>query len=74
MSISAAYLQGTSCSHDAPTAVCITAVSHIGLALTPAPIAKDFWANEEMGDLLLDSVICVVDSRNILKVNESLLF
>lgn len=35
---------------------------------SPAPIAKDFWANEEMGDLVLDSVICVVDSRNVLKV------
>lgn len=38
-----------------------------GLA-DPAPIAKSFWANEEMGDLILDSVVCVVDSRNVLKV------
>ena len=38
-----------------------------GLA-DPAPIAKSFWANEEMGDLVLDAVVCVVDSRNILKV------
>ncbi|BEI96177.1 hypothetical protein CcaverHIS631_0111260 [Cutaneotrichosporon cavernicola] len=37
-----------------------------GLA-DPAPIAKSFWANEEMGDLELDSVVCVVDSRNVLK-------
>ena len=34
-----------------------------------APIAKSFWANEEMGDLMLDGVICVVDSRNVLKVD-----
>lgn len=37
-----------------------------GLA-DPAPIAKDFWTNEEMGDLILDSVVCVVDCRNVLK-------
>lgn len=36
--------------------------------LTTAPIAKSFWANEEMGDLILDGVVCVVDSRNVLKV------
>ncbi|KLT46092.1 cobW-domain-containing protein [Cutaneotrichosporon oleaginosum] len=36
-----------------------------GLA-DPAPIAKSFWANEEMGELELDSVVCVVDSRNVL--------
>jgi G3E family GTPase len=42
-----------------------------GLA-DPAPIAKSFWANEEMGDLELDSVVCVVDSRNVLKVGPSL--
>lgn len=34
-----------------------------------APIAKSFWRNEEMGDLALDGVICVVDSRNVLKVS-----
>lgn len=33
------------------------------------PIARSFWANEEMGDLLLDGIICVVDCRNILKVS-----
>ncbi|OXH00221.1 hypothetical protein C370_07348 [Cryptococcus neoformans A1-35-8] len=33
----------------------------------PAPIVRTFWANEEMGDLILDGVICVVDSRNVLK-------
>lgn len=37
-----------------------------GLA-DPVPIAKDFWTNEEMGDLILDSVVCVVDCRNVLK-------
>ena len=35
------------------------------------PIAKSFWENEEMGDLILDGIICVVDSRNILKVGLS---
>lgn len=33
-----------------------------------APIVKSFWSNEEMGDLFLDGVVCVVDSRNVLKV------
>lgn len=37
--------------------------------LTSGPIATKFWANEEMGDLLLDGVVCVVDSRNVLKVS-----
>lgn len=37
-----------------------------------APIAKSFWTNEEMGDLILDGVICVVDSRNLEKVSYSL--
>ncbi|KAK4686446.1 hypothetical protein P7C73_g3680, partial [Tremellales sp. Uapishka_1] len=37
----------------------------------PAPIAKSFWANEEMGDLVLDGIICVVDSRNVLTVHSS---
>lgn len=32
------------------------------------PIARSFWANEEMGDLILDGVVCVVDCRNVLKV------
>ena len=32
------------------------------------PIAKSFWANEEMGDLVLDGVVCVVDCRNVMKV------
>ena len=38
-----------------------------GLA-DPGPIAKGFWENEEMGDLVLDGVVCVVDCRNVLKV------
>ncbi|RSH91096.1 hypothetical protein EHS25_010272 [Saitozyma podzolica] len=33
----------------------------------PVPIARSFWENEEMGDLVLDGVVCVVDSRNVLK-------
>ena len=33
-----------------------------------APIAKTFWANEEMGDLLLDGVICIIDCKNFLIV------
>ncbi|KAL7420804.1 hypothetical protein Q5752_004757 [Cryptotrichosporon argae] len=37
-----------------------------GLA-DPGPVAKSFWANEEMGELVLDGVVCVVDSRNVLK-------
>jgi G3E family GTPase len=37
------------------------------------PIAKSFWENEEMGDLVLDGIICVVDSRNILKVRRTVL-
>jgi hypothetical protein len=32
------------------------------------PIAKSFWSNEEMGDLILDGVVCVVDCRNVMKV------
>ena len=37
-----------------------------------APIAKSFWVNEEMGDLILDGVVCVVDSRNVLDVRKNL--
>lgn len=37
--------------------------------LTSGPIAKSFWENEEMGDLVLDGIICVVDCRNITKVS-----
>ena len=34
-----------------------------------AEIARSFWTNEEMGgSLRLDGVVCVVDSRNVLKV------
>ncbi|ORX33450.1 CobW/HypB/UreG, nucleotide-binding domain-domain-containing protein [Kockovaella imperatae] len=33
----------------------------------PGPIAKSFWENEEMGDLVLDGIVCVVDSKNFLK-------
>jgi G3E family GTPase len=32
------------------------------------PIARSFWENEEMGDLTLDGIVCVVDCRNILQV------
>ena len=39
-----------------------------GLA-DPGPIAKGFWENEEMGDLVLDGVVCVVDCRNVLRVS-----
>ncbi|EIW73491.1 hypothetical protein TREMEDRAFT_59665 [Tremella mesenterica DSM 1558] len=35
-----------------------------GLA-DPGPIARRFWENEEMGDLILDGVVCVVDCRNV---------
>lgn len=35
-----------------------------------AEIARSFWTNEEMGgSLRLDGVVCVVDSRNVLKVS-----
>ncbi|ORY25628.1 CobW/HypB/UreG, nucleotide-binding domain-domain-containing protein [Naematelia encephala] len=37
-----------------------------GLA-DPGPVAKSFWTNEEMGDLELDAVVCVIDGRNVLK-------
>ena len=38
-----------------------------------AEIARSFWTNEEMGgSLRLDGVVCVVDSRNVLKVRASL--
>ncbi|KAI9634963.1 putative cytoplasm protein [Dioszegia hungarica] len=37
-----------------------------GLA-DPGPIIRGFWENEEMGDLILDGVVCVVDCRNVLK-------
>ena len=42
------------------------------MSLTLGPIAKSFWGNEEMGDLILDGIVCVVDCRNILKVSEPL--
>lgn len=42
---------------------------HLGQADKVGPIAKSFWANEEMGDLILDGVVCVVDCRNVLKVS-----
>jgi len=42
------------------------------ISLTPGPIAKSFWGNEEMGDLILDGIVCVVDCRNILKVSRPL--
>ena len=32
------------------------------------PIAKSFWENEEMGDLVLDGIVCVVDSKNFTRV------
>lgn len=43
---------------------------HLGQADKVGPIAKSFWANEEMGDLILDGVVCVVDCRNVLKVSQ----
>lgn len=36
-----------------------------GLA-DPGPIARRFWSNEEMGDLVLDGIVCVVDCKNVL--------
>ena len=44
----------------------------INIPLTTGPIAKSFWGNEEMGDLILDGIVCVVDCRNILKVSKPL--
>ena len=41
----------------------------ISCADEEGPIAKSFWANEEMGDLVLDGVVCVVDCRNVMKVS-----
>ena len=32
-------------------------------------MARSFWSNEEMGDLVLDSIVCVVDSKNALMVS-----
>ncbi|ODN81786.1 hypothetical protein L202_02158 [Cryptococcus amylolentus CBS 6039] len=51
---------------NAPGGVDWVVVELTGVA-DPAPIVRTFWANEEMGDLILDGVICVVDSRNVLK-------
>lgn len=39
-----------------------------GLIYPVGPIIRGFWENEEMGDLVLDGVVCVVDCRNVLKV------
>jgi hypothetical protein len=39
------------------------------LTACAVPIARSFWENEEMGDLVLDGVVCVVDSRNVLKAS-----
>ncbi|WVQ83126.1 hypothetical protein IAT38_005264 [Cryptococcus sp. DSM 104549] len=50
---------------NAPGGVDWVVVELTGVA-DPAPIVRTFWANEEMGDLILDGVICVVDSRNVL--------
>ncbi|KAK8858663.1 hypothetical protein IAR55_002892 [Kwoniella newhampshirensis] len=50
----------------APGGVDWVVVELTGVA-DPGPIVRTFWANEEMGDLILDGVICVVDSRNVLK-------
>ncbi|AFR95366.2 cytoplasmic protein [Cryptococcus neoformans C23] len=50
----------------APGGVDWVVVELTGLA-DPTPIVKSFWSNEEMGDLFLDGVVCVVDSRNVLK-------
>ncbi|WVQ96235.1 hypothetical protein IAU59_003339 [Kwoniella sp. CBS 9459] len=51
---------------NAPGGVDWVMVELTGVA-DPGPIVRSFWANEEMGDLVLDGVVCVVDSRNILK-------
>ncbi|OCF43505.1 cytoplasmic protein [Kwoniella heveanensis CBS 569] len=51
---------------NAPGGVDWVMVELTGVA-DPGPIIRSFWANEEMGDLVLDGVVCVVDSRNILK-------
>nr|XP_031864282.1 uncharacterized protein CI109_000195 [Kwoniella shandongensis]KAA5531354.1 hypothetical protein CI109_000195 [Kwoniella shandongensis] len=50
---------------SAPGGVDWVVVELTGVA-DPGPIVRTFWANEEMGDLMLDGVICVVDSRNVL--------
>jgi hypothetical protein len=43
-----------------------------GMGSSTAEIAKSFWTNEELGGRLrLDSVVCVVDSRNVEKVSVS---
>lgn len=39
--------------------------------MVKGPIAKGFWENEEMGDLVLDGIVCVVDCRNVLKVGST---
>ncbi|WVN85093.1 uncharacterized protein L203_100235 [Cryptococcus depauperatus CBS 7841] len=50
---------------SAPGGVDWVVVELTGVA-DPAPIVRSFWSNEEMGDLILDGVVCVVDSRNVL--------
>ncbi|WVR06406.1 hypothetical protein IAU60_003437 [Kwoniella sp. DSM 27419] len=51
---------------NAPSGVDWVLVELTGVA-DPGPIVRSFWRNEEMGDLVLDGVVCVVDSRNVLK-------
>ncbi|WWC62683.1 uncharacterized protein I303_105280 [Kwoniella dejecticola CBS 10117] len=51
---------------NAPGGIDWVMVELTGVA-DPGPIVRSFWANEEMGDLILDGVVCVVDSRNVLK-------
>ncbi|WRT67874.1 uncharacterized protein IL334_004848 [Kwoniella shivajii] len=51
---------------NAPGGIDWVIVELTGVA-DPGPIVRSFWANEEMGDLILDGVVCVVDSRNVLK-------
>ncbi|WWC88481.1 uncharacterized protein L201_003392 [Kwoniella dendrophila CBS 6074] len=51
---------------NAPGGIDWVMVELTGVA-DPGPIVRSFWANEEMGDLILDGVVCVVDSRNVQK-------
>ncbi|WWC70858.1 uncharacterized protein I206_104810 [Kwoniella pini CBS 10737] len=51
---------------NAPGGIDWVMVELTGVA-DPGPIVRSFWANEEMGDLILDGVVCVVDSRNVMK-------
>lgn len=52
-----------------PVTVIMVGKADLDLDSRSGPIARSFWANEEMGDLILDGVVCVVDCRNVLKVS-----